>query len=346
MATTQEEVVGSYIRTITIDIPEEHIQDSHDDQDTVCPVLLPAHANNDVIRVTCQALQLQSFHMENLCRPSLLSILCLTPLVNTIRSLHITLDISRMPSEILVTVTPSLNRFHGLEDLSMTCYHDWPIADTPGLRLARLRAFTWKSRCYNQGANAVFLDRCHLEDLTVLRLLFWDDDQFRDEGLRSIRRFLGRLPRLHSLALSLPDQHLIDFLPHIPSHITLLDFSEVDLTETILPAFPKSVTRLRVSVSSDPADPFWDLLGRLAAEDTELQLLFLTIWDIEGATPFSWSSGLAGLTNYQLLEWEAAILTGRLLAHATVLSRKCIKILDGEGRTASVCLSNILPVGL
>jgi hypothetical protein len=346
MATTQEEVVGGYIRTITIDIPQEHIRDSHDDQDT-CPSSLPSHANNDAIRVACQALQLQSFHMTNFCRPSVLSILCLAPLVNTIRNLHITLDISQMPSETLVAVTPNLNRFHALEDLSITCHHDWPIADTPGLCLAQLRAFTWKSRCYNQGANVVFLDKCHLEDLTTLRLIFWDEDQFRAEGLNSTLRFLWRLPRLRSLALSLPDQHLVDYLPHIPSCISLLDFSEVDLTKRVIPALPKSVTRLRVSVSSDPDDPLWDVLGRLAAKDTKLQLVYLTTWGSSGgATPFSWSTGLAGLTNYELPEWEVAIVTGRLLAHATVLSRKGIKMLDGEGRAASVCLSNIYPVGI
>jgi hypothetical protein len=247
-----------------------------------------------------------------------------------------------MRSETLPTITTSLNQLINLRCLNLASYTNWPNSETPGLKLPSLYTFMWSSPLLtNQGASALFLDNCELAQLQNLTIFFWGEGEFKNEASRSIRRFLESHSSIKSLALGIPDgQPSMAIFPHLRSHITVLDYSIVALSATLIPMLPKSVTTLKVSTGINPEDEAWSVFDELASNETGVKTVVISIWatDDPGMASFSWAAGLAALTDPEQANSDIAVITGRMLAYSVKLANRGIEVVDGNGLAASVGL--------
>jgi hypothetical protein len=333
---SQESSLGRYIRTINVAVSQpQGERDDGGDSNPRSPLSIPV--NMDLLRVVCRAEFLRSFVMKNICRPSLLSILSFLPSSSSIQELDIHLNTAHMPNETLHSVTENLNRLHAIRVLRLICYENWPTAQTPGLRLSQLRCFTWRQRVI-----APFLHRCQMERLAELTILNDIAETVTPEALFSIEHFIRRSSYLHSLALSIQDPQYSALVGRFPSNITTLDLAQLVLDEDILSPLPPSIHTLRVSVTSAATDGVWMVLRQLFTEETNIQAIFITLWSAtdHGILPFSWASGLAAMRSLEPAAFDLAMISGRLLACSSELSRKGIEVVDAQGRTASVHLRN------
>jgi hypothetical protein len=333
---SQESSLGRHIRIINVAVSQPQGEsDDGGDSSPRGPLSIPV--NMDLLRVVCRAEFLRSFVMRNICRPSLLSILSFLPSSSSIQELDIYLDTTHMPNETLHSVTENLNRLHDIRVLRLTCYEDWPTAQTPGLRLPQLRCFEWRTRVI-----ASFLDQCQMERLAELTIIDNSDEEVTPECLLSIEHFIRRSSSLHSLALSIEDPQYPPLIGRLPSNITTLDFVQLSFNEEILYPLSPSIHTLRVSVTSAATDGVWRVLRQLFTEETNIQTIFINLWSAtdQVVLPFSWVSGLAAMRSLEPASFDLAMLSGRLLACSSELSRKGIEVVDTQGRTASVHLRN------
>jgi hypothetical protein len=333
-----ETSLARHIRTINVAISQpQGGSDDGDDSNSRSPLSVPV--NMDLLRVVCRAVFLRSFVMRNSCRPSLLSILSFLPSHSSIQELNILLDTTHMPNETLHSVTGNLNRLHDLRMLTLTCYENWPTPQTPGLRLPQLRCFVWRRRTM-----APFLDLCEMERLAELTILTDIAGEITTEDFLSIEHFIRHSSDLHSLSLSIAHGQLYALVGRLPSSssITTLDFSRLILDEDMISTLPPSIRILRVSVTSAATDDVWRALRRLITEETSIQTVSITLWSTKDlcTVPYSWTSGLAAMRSLEPASSDLAMLSGRLLAYSSELSRKGIELVDEQGRTASVHLRN------
>jgi hypothetical protein len=345
-ATSRGESLGHYIRTVSIALPAPPGMDEDEDEDEEItdhsPLLL--HTNYHLIRVMCQATHLQSFDMQNACRPSFLAALCFLPSSTSIQKLDIT--IQAMPGEILNSVTPNLNRLQSLRSLTLSTYGDWPEASTPGISLARLRHFHWEIRDDDEGASAsaLFLDRCDMSDVESLGIQPFGSVETSPEAFLSICRFINGLPRLRCLAVGMEENLIKTLLPLLPSRIVELNFDDTYLQPGSVSLLSSSVHTLRISaIADDVNDLFWDVLAQLLLQEpTYVQTITISLWDknTNNIRPFSWTTGRAAMKTPAKATSDLATFTGRLLTYSSELSRKGIKVLDGQGYTASMHLFN------
>jgi hypothetical protein len=335
--------LGAHIHTIFVEIEEEecyeyrsvqyNVQDFNRNGYTQCP--LSSRISYDIIHLVCQAIHLRSFSMRNPCRPSLLLMLCATSISSTLCSLEIVLDILWTPNEVLVAVPASINCLRNLKELVLECYNDWPNLTTHGLCLPELRSFTLRGMYENKGACVDFLDRCHLDRLLNLDIIL-ESTEMRAERVHSIRRLVERLPLLESLALKIPTHILLLLLPDLSTHIAVLDISRMDCSEEMIPMIPPSVRRICVSAVGSAHDSLWPMLKQLVTEQTNIQTVCVGIWTSQGVVAFTWKDSLAALTAPRHDDPDLVDITGRLLAYSWELSRKGIRLLDGENCAASL----------
>jgi hypothetical protein len=336
LAVPPRQMLGEHVKTIFVEVPALLATDE-DEGETSTSIPLPPVTNYDLIRIVGQAVHLRSFCMKNACRPSFFALFCLLPLSTSIQHLTLTLNSRHVPEESLDSVPQNLNRLQNLRSLKLLCYDDWPTSSTSGLCMPKLQDFTWESNCDSQGASVLYLDRCDMRNLGSLRIMIWCDQTVLPEGLLSIRRFIGNLLQLRSLALGIDNATTL--LPLLPSHITELNYTYTFFYADRVPRLPPSVHTLRLSATpSNVHDPLWGVLGHLANEHTYLRTISISIWDNNDAVPFFWTEGLRALKNPDGATADLATFTGRLLTHSSELSRKGIKILDEWGHTAFVYL--------
>jgi hypothetical protein len=185
--------------------------------------------------------------MKNACRPSFFALFCLLPSSTSIQHLTLTLNSRHVPEESLDSVSPNLNRLQNLRSLKLLCYDDWPTSSTSCLCLPKLEDFTWESYYDNKGASVLYLERCDMRNLGSLRIMIWCDQTVLPEGLLSIRRFIGNLLQLRSLALGIDNATTL--LPLLPSHITELNYTYTFFYADRVPRLPPSVHTLRLSAT-------------------------------------------------------------------------------------------------
>jgi hypothetical protein len=319
-------------------------QDADEDEETTDHSPLLLQMNYNLIRIMCQATHLQSFHMQNACRPSFLAALCLLPSSNSIRKLDITLQ--AMPGEILNSVTLNLNRLQSLRSLRLVTYGKWPETSTIGISLPRLRHFAWEIHGDDEGASAsaLFLDRCDMSDVESLSIRLSGDAEPSPEAFPSIRRFIDGLLQLRCLAIGMEENLLNTLLSLLPSRVVELDFDYTYLQPGSVPLLSSSVHTLRISaVADDVNNLIWDVLAQLLLQEpTYVRTITISLWDrnTNKIGTFLWTTGLAAMRTAAKATSDLATFTGRLLTYSSELSRKGIKVLDGHGRTASVHLFN------
>jgi hypothetical protein len=341
VSVSQGKRLGDHVRAIHVAVPEQedYDNDTNNDDDPNRPLVL--HANNDLVRTLCQATRLRSFAMKNVCRPSFLAVLCLLPSGNSIQKLDIVLNnIAYLPRETLHAVPENLNRLQSLRELRISCYDDWPQADTPALCLPRLRRFTFEVHYTNQGAGMPFLDRSDIRDLFEFEIQVWDDALIMPEGIHAIRRFINKLHQLQCLTLGIDEIQRNELLPLLSSRPLILDFTRNFIDEETVPLLPFFVHTLRISADINKVDDLiWGVLGRLAIEPTGVRTISIYLWESGAPIPFLWTVGITAMRNPSgVAASNLAIFTGRLLTHSSELSAKGIKILDDRGRTASMRL--------
>jgi hypothetical protein len=339
LAVPPGQMLGEHVKAIFVEVPVS--LDTEEDEGPEFTTLRPLslNANYDLIRLASQVAHLRSFSMKNACRPSFFALLCIIPSSNSIQHLTLTLDTSRMPGESLDSVPHNLNRLQNLRSLKLVCYENWPTPSTSGLSLPKLQDFIWESDCENEGASVLYLDRCDMRNLGSLRIMVWCDQSVLPEGLLSIRRFVANLLQLRRLALGITNANAL--LPLLPSSVTELDYVHTICDRDRVALLPPSVHTLRHSATpSNVRDSLWNVLGHLANEHTYLRTISICIWDAGDVLPFFWTEGLEAMKNPDDQTLDLATFTGRLLTHASTLSRKGIKILDERGHTASMHVFN------
>jgi hypothetical protein len=346
-ATSRGKSLGHHIRTVSIAVlflPGID-EDEDEDEETTNHSPLLLQMNYHLIRVMCQATHLQSFDMQNACRPSFLAALCSLPSRNSIQELDITLQ--AMSGEILNSVTPNLNHLQSLRRLTLTTYGNWPEASTPGISLPRLRHFHWEIHDDDEGASAsaLFLDRCDMSDVESLTIQTCDDAETLPEAFLSICRFINGLLHLRCLAIGIEENLVKTLLSLLPSRIVELDFDYADLQPGWVPLLPSSVHTLRISAIADDAnDPIWDVLAQLLLQEpTYVRTITISLSDknTNYIGPFSWTTGRAAMRTPAKATSDLATFTGRLLTYSSELSGKGIQVLDGQGCTASMHLFNV-----
>jgi hypothetical protein len=336
LAVPPMQMLGEHVKTIFVGVSVLLATDE-DEGETSTSIPLPPATNYDLIRIVGQAAHLRSFCMKNACRPSFFALFCLLPSSTSIQHLTLTLNSRHVPEESLDSVPQNLNRLQNLRSLKLLCYEDWPTSSTSGVCMPKLEDFTWESDYDNRGTSVLYLDRCDMRNLGSLRIKIWGDQTVLPEGLLSIRRFIGNLLQLRSLALD--NDNTDTLLPLLPSHITELNYTYTFCYADRVSLFPPSVHTLRLSATpSYVHDPLWGVLGHLANEHTYLRTISISIWGAGDAVPFFWTEGLQAMKNPDDATSDLATFTGRLLTRSSELSGKGIKILDERGHTAFMYL--------
>jgi hypothetical protein len=327
------EHIGHFIRHVDVDI----INDNPEDRDTLRP--LSSVAQSHIIRILSHATNLQWLRICNIFEETLLAIPTLHSSARSLRRLEVELDTDSADiNESLVAIPKYINRFVHLTRLVLRCHTDWPNSHTRELSLPQLEVLFFSSHKPNRDIRSAWLARCRFQKLSVLAVLFTDPQHFGSQASQHILQFLEHHRDICILSLQVPIKCFRRVMTQLDPSVTVLDFSDHPLLDTMLDNIPLSVSELAVFCTEKAEDAAWRALEKLAKVDLRIRRIHIGMRSTTSKffPPFTWAAGLASIYDTTQADQPLSIFTTHMLLVAVKLLSKRIDLVDAEGRSASL----------